>query len=109
VNLSPEEVKRQRLIARLHPSILAVVDRLRSKSLPSSEEARFVRDGKAELQVWLTDKTPEALAQLKQLGFEVILDPKTSKMVIGRLAIEKLKSLAELDFVRYVTPQTARS
>jgi Ca-activated chloride channel family protein len=108
VNLSPEEEKRQRLIARLHPSLVAVVDRLRSRSPISSEEARFVRDGKAELQVWLTDKSPEAMAQLKQLGFEVILDPKTSKMVIGRLAIEKLKALAELDFVRYVTPQTAK-
>jgi len=28
------------------------------------------------------------MAKLKELGFEVILDPKTARMVIGRLPIE---------------------
>jgi len=105
VNLSPEEQKRQQLAAKFHPSLVAVVDRLRTRMAASPEEARFVREGKAELQVWLTDKSPEALAELKQLGFEVILDPRTSKLVIGRLAIENLQKLAELKFVRYVAPQ----
>ena len=108
VTVSPEEQKRQQLIAKLHPSLVAVVDRLRAKAAASPEEAKFVRDGKAELHVWLTDKSPEALAELKQLGFEIILDPRTSKLVIGRLAIENLQKLAELKFVRYVTPQTAK-
>lgn len=62
-------------------------------------------DGRAEIQVWLTDKSEEAIAQLKQLGFEVVLDPKTAKLVIGRLPIEKLEALAALAFVRYVAPQ----
>ena len=105
---SPEEQARVRLIAKLHPSLVAVIDRLRAKAAASPEEAKFVRDGTVELHVWLTDKSPEALAQLKQLGFEVILDPRTSKLVIGRLAIENLQRLAELEFVRYATPQPAR-
>jgi hypothetical protein len=108
VTLSPEEQKRQLLIAKLHTSLVAVVDRLRAKAPVSPEEAKFVRDGKAELHVWLTDKSPEALAELKQLGFEVILDPRTSKLVIGRLPIENLQRLAELKFVRYVAPQTTK-
>jgi len=70
------------------------------------DEARFIHSGKAEVQVWLTDKSPEAMAKLKELGFEVVLDPKTSKLVIGRLPIEKLGALSELKFVRYVAPQT---
>ena len=105
---SPEEQARQQLIAKLHRSLVAVIDRLRAKAAASPEEAKFVRNGKAEVQVWLTDKSPEALAELKQLGFEVILDPRTSKLVIGRLAIENLEKLAELKFVRYVAPQTAK-
>ena len=109
VVLSPAEQKRQLLVTRLHPSLVAVIDRLQAKGAAQPDEAKFVRDGKAELQVWLTDKSPEALAELKKLGFEVILDPKTSKLVIGRLSIENLKKLAELKFVRYVTPQIARS
>jgi Ca-activated chloride channel family protein len=106
---SPEEDKRQQLIARAHPAIVALVDRLNKKGAQASaDEAKFVSDGKAEIQVWLVDKTPEAIEELKQLGFEVVLDPKTSKLVIGRIAIEKLSALAELKSVRYLAPQFKR-
>jgi len=90
----------------MDPLLVAIIDRLKKKNAtPAREEAAFVRDGKAELQIWLTSKTTETLAALQQLGFEVVLDPKTSKLVIGRLPIEKLEKLAELPFVRYVAPQ----
>jgi hypothetical protein len=103
--LSPEERQREQLRARLHPSILAVIDRLKTKSTAGADEAKFIRDGKAEIQIWLTDKSAETLAKLKELGFEVVLDPKTAKLIIGRLSIEKLAALAELKFIRYVAPQ----
>ena len=64
---------------------------------PGPDEANFVRDGQAEIQIWLTDKSAENLAKLKELGFQVVLDPKTSKLVIRRLAIEKLAALADLE------------
>ena len=106
--LSPAEKKRAALEARLHPSILAVVDRLKNKTTTAgADEAKFVRDGKAEVQVWLTEKSAESLAALKALGFEVVLDPKSAKLVIGRLPIEKLEVLAELNFIRYVAPQVS--
>lgn len=103
--LSPAEKKHAELKARLHPSILAVVDRLKNKSAAGTDEAKFIRDGMAEVQVWLTNKSAESLAALKGLGFEVLLDPKSAKMVIGRLPVEKLETLAELSFIRYVSPQ----
>jgi hypothetical protein len=103
--LSPAEKKRAAIEARLHPSILAVVDRLKNKSAAGTDEAKFIRDGMAEVQVWLTDKSAESLAALKGLGFEVLLDPKSAKVVIGRLPVEKLETLAELSFIRYVSPQ----
>jgi Ca-activated chloride channel family protein len=104
--LTKEEQQRQDALSRLHPSIAAIIERLSKKdSQPATDEAKFVRDGKAEVQIWLLDKTPEALAQLKQLGFEVVLDPKSSKVVIGRIPIEKLSKLAELKSVRYIAPQ----
>jgi Ca-activated chloride channel family protein len=107
VNRSPEEKHRAELAVKLHPTILAVVEQQNGKSpVPSPKEIEFVRDGKAELQIWLTDKSAENLAKLKELGFEVVLDPKSAKMVIGRLPLEKLAALAELKFVRYVSPQT---
>ena len=39
---------------------------------------------------------------------EVVLDPKTAKLVIGRLPIEKLAALSEMKSVRYVAPQMSR-
>ena len=105
--LSPAEQKRADMQTKLHPSIIKVIDWLKApKAGALSDEAKFVRDGKAEIQIFLTDKSDTTLAELKKLGFEVVLDPKTAKMVIGRLPVEKLSALAELKFVRYVAPQT---
>jgi hypothetical protein len=88
--------------------VLAVIDRLKAKkNIAGADESKFIHSGKAELQIWLTDKTEEAMAKLKELGFELVLDPKTAKLVIGRLPIEKLPQLAELKFVRFVAPQTS--
>jgi Ca-activated chloride channel homolog len=104
-----EEEKRRELQIRLHSSLLALVDRLKEGSAkPNADEAKFVRDGKAEIQVWLTDKSEETITQLKQLGFEVMLDPKTSRMVVGRIPIEKLAALAELNFVQYIAPMKSK-
>jgi Ca-activated chloride channel family protein len=106
---SPEEERRQKLLMKLHPSIVAVIERLKNKAAQAgADESKFVADGQAEIQVWLVDKTPEALEELKKLGFQVVLDPKTSKVVIGRIAIEKLSALAELESVLFVAPQFKR-
>ncbi len=86
--------------------MLAVIDRLKDKKLSAStDETKFIHNGKAEVQIWLTDKSDETMLRLKELGFEVLLDPKTAKLVIGRLPIEKLAALAEFKSVRYVAPQ----
>jgi Ca-activated chloride channel family protein len=105
---SPAEQRVADLQVKLHPSLFAVVERLQSKSLTAGpDEAKFVHDGKAEVQIWLNDKSAETLGKLKELGFEVVLDPKSAKLVIGRLPIDKLEALADLKFVRYVSPQTS--
>jgi Ca-activated chloride channel homolog len=106
VKKTAEEQKLDQLRHRVHPSVHAVIARLKNKQTGvTADEARFVRDEKAEIQVWLTDKTAEAMKQLQALGFEVILDSKSSKLLIGRVSIAKLEALADLAFVRYVSPQ----
>jgi Ca-activated chloride channel family protein len=103
--LSAEEQRRQ-FLAKLNPLVAAVVERLREgKVTPAEAEARFVRDGKAELRIWLTEKSPAVLAQLKELGFELILDAPSSDLVVGRMPIEKLAALAGVQALRYVAPQ----
>ncbi len=91
---------------KLHRSLAAIVKRLKDKvPTPGPEEAAFVAEGKAEIQVWLSDTSEATLASLEQLGFELLLKPKTGTLVIGRLPIEKLAALAELKAVRYIAPQ----
>ncbi|HYV07387.1 MAG TPA: VIT and VWA domain-containing protein [Blastocatellia bacterium] len=105
--LSVEDRKRQQMLSRLHPSIAALIERLKAKTEPSSEESRFVRDGKAEVQIWLTAKNTKSIGLLKQLGFEVVLDPPNSKMVIGRIPLRILAELADTTLIRYIAPMTS--
>ncbi|MBX7218772.1 MAG: VIT and VWA domain-containing protein [Blastocatellia bacterium] len=90
---------------KFHASVAAIVERLKKKvTTPTAEEASFVKNGKAEIQVRLADLTPETMDALKKLGFEVVAETKTAKLVVGRIAIEKLEALAELKAVRYIAP-----
>jgi hypothetical protein len=92
--------------SKLAPALRSLVDRAKSPGFkPTVEEAKFLRNGKVEVQVFLTDTSAQALKQLKDLGFEILLQPTTAKLVIGRLPLEKLAALAELKVVRYVAPQ----
>ena len=105
----PADRQLRDLQLKLHPSVFALVNRLKNKKvIPGADEVRFVRNDKAEVQLWLIDKTDENLAKLKELGFEVVLDPKSSKLVIGRVSLEKLEAVIGLTFIRYVAPQTIK-
>ena len=61
---------------------------------------------KLEVQVWLTDGSAAAIEELKKLGFEVIAQPKSAKMVIGRITADKLDALSKLAVVTYVAPRS---
>ncbi len=99
----------EELRLKLHHTLFAVVAKLqRKETLSAADERGFIRNGKAEVQVWLTDKSPASLAKLKELGFEVVLDSKTSNLIIGRLPVEKIETLARLSFVKYVSPQVSK-
>ena len=48
-------------------------------------------------------KSAAALAELKNLGFEVIANPGEGMLYIGRIAASKLSLLAALPSVQHVT------
>jgi hypothetical protein len=105
--LTPDEQEQRRMLSKLHPSLIALINRLKKgSSTPTPDEAKFVRNGKAEIQLFLADKSPETMAQLKGLGFEILLEPKTGKILMGRLPIEKLSALADLKAIRYISPMS---
>ena len=97
-------------MGKLHAHLAAVVERIKNKqTTPAPEEAQFIRSGKAEVQIWLTDTSAETLAQLKKLGVEIVALPKSARLVLARVPIEKLEAVATLKTVRYLAPQTATS
>lgn len=105
---APKDVAAQRLRAKLEPQILALIERLKNKGQPAAGEARFVHNNKAEVQVWLTDKSEKSRALLKQMGFEILLDPSNPRLLIGRIAIDKLEEFAKLGPVTYLAPANTR-
>jgi len=101
---SAEELRRQELRTKGDAAIVSLVERLKKNGTVETAEFRFVFDGKAEVQIWLVEKSAKAIAELKALGFEVMLDSKTSTLVIGRIPTNKLEALLDLKSVRYVAP-----
>jgi hypothetical protein len=101
-----EEEPSQKEVTRFDPVVQAVIDRLIKKdSRVTAGEATFVRNGNAEIQIWLEDKSEATMLKLAELGFQVVLDPKSAKFVIGRLPVDKLPALVDFKSIRYVGPQ----
>jgi len=100
------EVRLPAHLAKLDPELRAIVDRLKRHAAAPASESAFVRDGRAEVRIWLADKSAATMAELSKLGIEIVLDPKTAKMVIARVPIGKLESLGKLASVRIVEPNT---
>ncbi|MGD9851041.1 MAG: VIT and VWA domain-containing protein [Nitrospirales bacterium] len=77
------------------------------KSTLTEEVAKHVIDGNVLVQIWLGDTKGETLEKLKALGFEVVAQPKTGHLVIGKLPIARLAEVSELAVVRYIALQPA--
>src|SRR5439155_5931901 len=80
---------------RLDPALLALINKR-----PAGEPVN-VQNGQVAVQLFLADSSAQTLAQLKQLGFEIVLQPKSGKVLVGRIAVEKLTALSQLAAVKY--------
>lgn len=68
---------------------------------PTPNEAEFVRDGKAEIRIFLTGTSKETSERLKSAGFEISAGTGDLSLV-GRIAIGQLARLATLDEVKLI-------
>ncbi|MCU0239360.1 MAG: VWA domain-containing protein [Pyrinomonadaceae bacterium] len=102
--LTEKEKKLEIAKNKLHSWVYDLVERLsKNTSTPTANEAYFVKDGKAEISITLNDKSSVAIIEkLKKLGFEVTSENQT--IVIGKIAIEKISSLAEIEEVKFILP-----
>jgi hypothetical protein len=94
---------RQRLAEKLHFWVFGVFERVaKGQAGPALNEAKFVSDGKAILEIRLAAKTPEAIEKLKNAGFEIAREDGTK--ITGKAPVDKLSKLAEIAEVRYIFP-----
>jgi Ca-activated chloride channel homolog len=90
---------------KMDSTLESLVEHVKKKATLTEDVAQHVTDGKVLLQVWLTDTNPETLEKLKEFGFEVVAQPKTGTLVIGRLSVEKLEAFSQLSVVTYLVLQ----
>ena len=101
--LTPE-MKKQRLFEeKLHPQIMKIIENLKNQN-PQNIKENFVKNGKAKIEIWLTEITPEVREKLLKLGFEVI-EENQQKFIVGTISVEKLADLVEIAEVQYVLPK----
>jgi len=104
VTNTPEMLKAQRLKEKLHSWLYAIVTRLaKGDARPSANEAMFVRDGKADIQIELTARSAAVIEKLRAAGFEVGAE-KGKTSVTGRIALDKLAALADIEEVKLILP-----
>ena len=88
---------------KLDSFLAGLASRLKSGTGLRPEEASAVSNGKIAIQIWLSDASPNTIAKLKKLGFEVVYGPGAGKLLVGRLPVERLTTLAEMSEIRYVS------
>ncbi len=62
------------------------------------------RTGRLEIRIYLKSTSAQTLAALKQAGFELIAQPASAKVVVGRIDASRLKGLSELPDVIHIAP-----
>ena len=99
-----EARRRQMFAEKFHFWVFAVFERLeKGQTGPAENESKFVAEGKADVQIYFTTKTPAAVEKLKALGFEIVSD-KDKNILIGKIPIGKLAEIAQIAEVQYVLP-----
>lgn len=87
----------------LHPWLVELVGRLKSNNKArTTNESRFVRQGKALLKINLALNNPSILNKLKKIGAEMI-SIKGQEITI-KIPVEQIESLTKIPEVRYAEP-----
>lgn len=94
--------------SKLDTPVAMLVARLKAGGLPEAGERQFVRDGKAEVDLTVAAGSDQLKARLRALSFEVISWPEAGNLVTGRIAVERLESLANIESVLFIAPHYRR-
>ena len=108
IKAAPPSAEDKRMIAlseKMHFWLSDLLQRLQNGTTkPGMNENKFVHDGKADIQIELSSRSPEVIEKLKAAGFEVVSE-KGKTMLIGKIALDNLAALAEIDEVKLILPK----
>lgn len=103
--LSAETIRENRLKEKLHLWLYEFVSHSTgNEQNPAANDAKFIRNGKAEIRIDLFLKNPQVLEKLKNLEVEIISE-KNAKTIFARISPDKLAELTEIAEVEYVLPR----
>jgi Ca-activated chloride channel family protein len=103
LSLTPDikpRTDRALLESKLSPAVLVRFDCWKNQA----KDCKLAPDGTIEIQMFLTKDPAAVLEQLKAAGLEVLQLRSKDKAVTGRVSLEKLIAVANLDTVRFVAP-----
>ncbi|HMO80567.1 MAG TPA: VIT domain-containing protein [Pyrinomonadaceae bacterium] len=104
--LTPEMVREWTIKAKLHSWVYDLMVRVKSGSKKTgSNEGAFVHDGEAKLRIVLRESSTAILDELKRLGF-VLDSEKDDKTVLGRIPIDRISDLSEIEEIELLLPWT---
>ena len=89
--------------AKIHPQVVALIQRVRSGARPNVDEARFVFSGEAYLRITLSDASAGALDQLRKAGFT--LTRQEGNVMIGHVPVANVEALSKLPIVTWIAPR----
>jgi TonB family protein len=69
-----------------------------------ANDGTFIQKKKAKLELSVAGRSEEVMAKLRSLGFDVISLPTESTKIVGKMPVEKLELLLDIDAVRYIAP-----
>jgi Ca-activated chloride channel homolog len=94
---------RKKADAKLHPALQTALQCWEAAGAGgTAANCSLVDQGKVRVEITLAQKLDAN--QLQKLGFVRVSESADGKTLIGDIAVEKLRSLAQLDAVRYVAP-----
>lgn len=103
--MAPEQRRQVLQAAKLAAPLRGLAERVRKEGAGGSLRKPglpVVSDGRVEVQVWVRDMPPDAMAKLRATGFILAAELRKGVLLFGTADVEKLDALIALGFVRRV-------
>lgn len=100
-NLTDAEIKELKINSTFQSKIVELAKKMKQENA-NFNEFSFVRNNKADVNVWIIKKSSIALEELQKVGFEITSEDERFNRIRGFIPLEKLLLLAELENVRSI-------